>query len=191
MATLSSTVTRLLRSWKNGNENALNEVINRVYADLILKARAIRCSMVPDLALETGDILHDSYTRIRKQRNRSFNNKTHFINRCGGLIRLTILDKVRAFARRRDREVDVERPEVLERGQEGSFERMFLLVDGLAILVDEHPQPGRAAALSLLGESDKEIAEKLGCSPRTVRRHRLFARAWFEDYWATGECCEA
>lgn len=191
MATLSSTVTRLLRSWKNGNENALNEVIQRVYNDLYQKARVLRCSMVPDLALETGDILHDSYTRIRKQRNRSFNNKTHFINRCGGLIRLTILDKVRAFARRRDREVDVEQPEVLERGQEGSFERMFLLVDGLAILVKEHPQPGRTAAWSLLGHSDKEIAEKLGCSTRTVRRHRLFARVWFEDYWATGECCAA
>ena len=191
METLPGTVTRLLRSWELGNENALNEVINRVYKDLHLKARALRCSMAPRFAFETGDILHDAYPRIRAQQNRSFNNRTHFINRCGGLFRYAILDKIRAVLRRREHEVEVEQPEDLERKQDESLERMFDLVDGLSILIKQHPGPGHAAAFYLLGHSDDDIAKALDCSPRTVRRRKHFVRTWFRRYWATGECCES
>lgn len=191
MATLPGTVTRLLRSWKHGNENALNEVFNRVYDDLHVKARVLRCSMAPRFAFETGDIVHNAYPRIRNQRNRSFNNRTHFINRCGGLFRLTILDMIRAILRRREHEVEAEQQEDLEKKGEQSLERMFDLVDGLSILIKQHPGPGHAAALFLLGHSNDEIAEALGCAPRTVRRHKDFVRTWFRRYWATGECSEA
>ncbi len=178
---------RLLRRVRDGDGDALNELVPLVYGELQEVARAQRRRWRGGAPIQTTSLLHEAYIRLAGQEEPDWQNRAHFLAVAATAMRQILIDHARrrsAKKRGGDRtKIDFDEIEALiaSPGQEleARDEALLLLDDAMKRLADVSERPVRILECRFFaGMTIPETAEALGTSPSTVSRGWHMARTW-------------
>jgi RNA polymerase sigma factor (TIGR02999 family) len=176
----SLSITQLLTAWSGGDEEALRELMERVYGELCRIAAGYLRSERADHTLEVSALVHEAFLRVRDQRAVSWHNRLQFFALAARVMRRILLDYARrsAYAKRGG---GAPRLPLLE-GALAAAERPPLLcaLDGaLSELASFDEELARIVELRFfVGLTAEQIASLLGVSVPTVTRRWRVARGW-------------
>jgi RNA polymerase sigma factor (TIGR02999 family) len=173
-------VTRLLRDWRNGNRDALDQLMPLVYYDLRRLARRHMRHQAPGHTLQTTAVVNEAYLRLIDQPGIDWQDRAHFFAVAAQAMRYLLVDHARSqhAAKRGGAAQHMELDEVAVIAPERSAE-MLALDEALGRLAALDPRQGQIVELRYFGGlSLEETAEVMGISSITVRREWGKAKAW-------------
>jgi RNA polymerase sigma factor (TIGR02999 family) len=175
----SSCVTELLVRWKNGDEQALNDLLRIVYPDLRRLANQHLRKERPDHTLQSTALVHEAYLRLEKQGVVKFENRSHFLAICSQLMRQILVEYARGRrTAKRDGGVKLALDDVVVAARNRGAD-LVALDDALNQLAKLDAQQARIVELRFFGGlSIEETADVVGVSPATVKRDWAAARIW-------------
>ncbi len=187
MLASSLDLTRMLAEWRDGDEQALEELLPEVYGELRRLASSYLRREQSGFTLETHDLIHEAFLRLLDARQIDWQNRGHFFAVVARLMRRVLVE----HARRRTtgkRGGDAEKV-VLDEMPDLSLERsreLLALDQALDELAATLPEISQVVEQRYFGGmTHEEIAELLGQSKTTVRRRWRRAKAWL--YLRLGE----
>jgi len=176
MADDPTNVTGLLIAWRKGDQQAYEELVPLVYAELRRLAASCLRRDRPDHTLQPTALVHEAYLRLNRGAPPECENRAHFLAIAARAMRQILLEhaRKRATAKRSrpqdtavDRQIDME----LE-----TFLQVHQSLDRLAIR-DE--RKARIIELRYFGGlTNDEVALYLETSVSTVERELHFAKLW-------------
>ena len=171
-------ITRMLRSWQQGDQAALGELLPVIYEELRGLARRSLRGERADHSLQATALVHEAFLRLVRQEGSNFSDRAHFFGAAARLMRQILVDHARArLAEKRGGGV----VRVTFDGEEAveSDEALIALDEALTALAAEDPQQARLVELRYFsGLTIEETAVLLQTSPATVKRSWATARAW-------------
>lgn len=177
----ASDVTQLLLAWRQGDPDALDRLLPRVYAALRRLAHArMRAESPGGQTLQTTGLVHEAYVRLVDGTQVAWQNRAHFYAVCARLMRRILVDRARA-RRSRKRGGDARQVPFGEwlGAVPAQDEALLALDEALGRLSASDPRKGRVVELRYFGGlTVEETAEALGVSPETVLRDWKVARLW-------------
>jgi len=189
MVLLPNDVTQLLVAWGDGDQNARDQLMPLVYAELHrLAHRHIRKER-PGHTLQTSALVNEAFLRLVDQRDVLWQSRAHFFSIAAQMMRRILVDyaRKRQFAKRGGRALQVTLDEELLATKERSAE-VVCLDDALIELATIDERKSRVVELKFFGGcSIEEIAEVLGVSPGTVMRDWTLAKAWLRSAMSKSE----
>ncbi len=174
-----NTVTRLLKDWRAGNQQALDQLAPIIYDQLHRLARNSLRREHPGHTLSTTDLVHEAYLRL-VDANVEWNDRVHFYSVAARVMRRVLVD----YARAQDREKrggGAERVSFKEASIMGNSPSVALLDldEALDRLAARDQRKSEIVELLFFGGlTYDETAEALGISPATVDRELRMAKAW-------------
>lgn len=173
-------ITQLLRATERGDVHAAEALLVEVYQELRRTAAYKMAGGPAGQTLQPTALVHEAWLRLGPPGERRWDNRGHFFAAAAEAMRNILIDKARR--RRRIRHGgEQERVEFdeLELVAPEADERMLQVHDALDQLVGIDPIKAEIVKLRFfVGFTDREVAEALGLSERTVERHWAFAKAW-------------
>ena len=172
-------ITQILDRIAEGNQQAIDELVPLVY-DQMRQIAAGALRREPAGGCDPTELVHETYLRMIGNENLAWKSRSHFYGACAVVIRRILVDQARSRSRQK-------------RG--GQFEKVILEANDLAkpesdvdlVALDEAMQeleqlsPRQAKLVELRffgGLTEKEAAEVLQVSRRTVGGDWAMARAW-------------
>jgi RNA polymerase sigma-70 factor, ECF subfamily len=177
---VSPDTTQLLQAWAGGDEQALEELVPRVYCELRRLAGKLLKNERKGETLQATDLVHEVYVRLIEVTRLDWQHRAHFFAVSAGLMRRILVDRARrrSAAKRGGKKVVVDLDERLDLSSTRSRE-LIALDDALSTLSAIDARRARIVELRFFGGLDvKETAEVVGLSPETVMRDWKLARAW-------------
>jgi RNA polymerase sigma factor (TIGR02999 family) len=177
---LDGEITDLLKAWSGGDEGALGQLSDHVYAELRLMARRHMRNERAGNTLQTTALVHEVYLRLVGVTRVESQQRAQFFAMAARMMRRILVDGARARAahKRGDREVQVNFDEAAIVSPQPDRSTLAL-DDALAAFAQIAPRQARVVELRYFGGlNEEEIVEVLKVSPRTVRRDWEFARVW-------------
>jgi RNA polymerase sigma factor (TIGR02999 family) len=171
-------LTRLLNNATGGDTVSLNQLYDLVYAEL--RAIAVRkmASERPGHTLQPTALVHEAYLRLGGAEQFKFENRAHFFAAAAEAMRRILVDSARRHSQLK-RGGDREHVELNETRIAAPFEdeKLLLVNEALDDLAREDPMKAEVVKLRyFVGLKHQEIADALGVSEPTVRRHWAVAR---------------
>ena len=175
-----SDVTRLLNAVEQGNPKAAEELLPLVY-DELRKLAAAKMAQQPDgQTLQATALVHEAWLRLVDGPSRQYASRRHFFAAAAQAMRHRLIERARRKLRERHggvlQRVDVEDVEIAAPADDERLLQINAALEELALLA-----PEKAEVVKLrffVGLDEKEIAELLNLSPRTVERYWSYAKAW-------------
>lgn len=175
----SKSVSQLLLKWKDGDQEALKDLVPVVYAELRRLARHFLRSENPAHTLESKALVHEVYVRLADRSPLQLQNRAHFFAVASHLMRQILVD----YARRRHRakrgggwKIPLDETLLIPGGRDMD---LVALDDALNELSRLDPQQSRIVELRFFtGLSIAETAQVLAISPATVKRDWATAQLW-------------
>jgi RNA polymerase sigma-70 factor, ECF subfamily len=183
MAGTGGPVTLLLAQVREGDQEAVNQLVPLVYDELRRMAGAYMQRERPGHTLQATALVNEAYVRLTGDRNPQWQNRAHFFAIAAHTMRQVLLE----YARRRHagkrggadaRKVDLT-PELFL--SDCKLEQVLAIDEVLTRLSEMDPQQGRIVELRFFGGLNvDETAEAMGISERTVKREWRLAKAWLD-----------
>ena len=174
-------MTRLLRAWSDGEENAFEQLVPLVYTDLHRMALRYMTGERANVTLQPTALVNEIFLRLLGWDQARWQNRQHFFGVSAQLMRRVLVD----IARRRNAErrgggdvvrVPLDELELAALEPDADLVAIDAALQQLAI---EHPRKAQVVELRFFGGlSTEETAETLDVSVRTVHNDWIFARAW-------------
>ncbi len=179
----TSEATQLLIDWTDGDKDAVDALFPLVYEELRDIAHHRLQRWRPGHTIQTTALVHDAYLRLTDQTRLDWSDRAHFLALASRAMRNILVD----YARRKNAQ------------KRGGGAPHFSLAEqhigtqrGVELLISLDQALDRMAALNerlcrvvecrfFAGLRDRETAQALGVSVRTVRRDWAKARAWLYD----------
>ena len=187
-------ITTLLRAHVDGDPDALQQLLPRVYDELRRIARARLRRERADHTLSTSEVVHEAFLELMPMDRVDWQSRAHFFAVASRAMRNVLVDHaVRRGTAKRGGGVRAEPlHDLLEEqlaAEERSLDDLIAINDALARLEQLDPRKARVVECRFFGGlSLEETAEALGSSHATVSRDWAFARAWLhKELAATGE----
>ena len=173
-------VTDLLIAWRQGDQNALAQLIPLVHDELRRIAHGYLAAERADHTLRTTALVNEAYLRLVNTSRVQWQDRAQFFGAAAGSMRRILVD----YARRYQAEkrgggrgvlpLDEEHVLIEERAEslialDEALERLGAMDARLCRVVE---------CRYFAGLSDDETAEVLGVTSRTVRRDWVKARGW-------------
>ena len=180
MARAPGDVTQLLADLKDGRPDSASQLIPLVYDELHRLARRQMRHERPDHTLQATALVHEAYLRLVNQRQRTWQNRAHFIAVAAQVMRRILVDYARArrTLKRGSAPHKVPLEEALFFTEEQSDD-LVSLDEALERLAQFDERQSRVVELRFFGGlTVDETAEVLGISSKTVERDWTMARAW-------------
>ena len=183
METSSDEVTRLLRDWGNGNQQALEKLVPLIYSELRQIAHKCLYRERPGHTLQTTALVHEAYLKLIDQRDARWQNRAHFFAIASQAMRRILMDNAR-------RHTAVKRGGPAENLPLDEAANISLEPDPILLPLDEaltklakiDPQQSRIVELRFFGGlTIEETAEVMSLSIDTVKREWAMARAWLRQ----------
>lgn len=170
-------ITRLLREAAEGDSAAVDRVYPLVYEELRRLARAQLHRVGGPATLTPTALVHEAYLKLGGGSPLAAENRTHFIRIAARAMRQVLVDQARQ-RKAHKRGGDLEPVTLLEghRPLQVDFTDMLALDEAIASL--DPRQREIVIARFFGGLEEREIAELMEISERTVRREWVKARAW-------------
>ncbi len=176
----TSDVTRLLRAYSEGREEALNEVIPLVYETLRRVARRQLRGERRDHTLSSAALVHEAYLELARLGDVEWQDRRHFLGAAAQTMRHVLVDyAVRRKAQKRGGDLKKVPFEEAILQSEDQLEDVISLNDALTRLEDLDDRLVRVVECRYFaGLTIDETAEALDVSDATVSRDWTRARAW-------------
>ena len=181
-------ITSLLVAWSDGDEDALEDLMPKVYAELEMIAGRYLRQERADHTLATGALVHEAYLRIVDLDRMRFTDRAHFFAVSAKIMRHILVDHARHVARlkRGGDQQKVPLEDALHAAQEQAPD-LVALDDALRALAATDAEQAKVVELRYFGGLNRnEIAEVLGISSATVTRRWRTARARLYRYLIQG-----
>lgn len=176
-------VTALLIAFRDGDENAFQQLVPLLYDELRRVARAQLARHRPGLTLDATGLVHELYMKMADQNRLGATDRNHFLAIAARAMRQVIVDRARrrtAAKRGGDaEEIPLEdAPEIPIR----EAREMVGLDEALSRLANKSPRLAQVVECRFFaGYSEEETAQTLGISVRSVQRDWMRARAWLKE----------
>jgi RNA polymerase sigma factor (TIGR02999 family) len=166
-------IAELLAAARQGQQAAVAQLCQFLYQDLRQIARARLRAHQPVTLLDTTALVHESFLRLAKLGRVEINDRNHFLGYAARVMRSVIVDFVRA--RQAERRGGDQLQVTLSTDIAGSVAATEDDVLRISEALDELARVDARAVQVVemryfAGMSEKEIAEALGVTDRTVRR---------------------
>ena len=175
-----SDVTRLLNAVEQGDPKAAEELLPLVYEELRKLAAAKMAQQPGGQTLQATALVHEAWLRLVDGPDRQYASRRHFFSAAAQAMRHLLIERARRKLRERHggvlQRVDVDDVEIAAPADDERLIQINAALEELALLA-----PDKAEVVKLrffLGLDEKEIAELLKLSPRTVERYWSYAKAW-------------
>ena len=176
-----SDVTQLLSAIDAGDPKAADQLLPLVYEELRRLAAAKMAHEKAGQTLQATALVHEAWLRLAgAEEQKAWNSRGHFFGAAAEAMRRILVDRARQKARARHggelERVDLEHVTV---ATGDSDDTVLAIHEALEKLALESPQKAEIVNLRYFtGLEHAEIAEVLGVSVPTVRRHWAYARSW-------------
>jgi RNA polymerase sigma-70 factor (ECF subfamily) len=173
-------VTQLLKAWGNGEQQALDQLIPLVYAELHRLAHRYMERERSAHLLQPTALVHEAYERLVNLKDVSWQNRAHFFGVSAQLMRRILVDYARSrrYSKRGGewRQVPLNEAVAVFRDRRTDI---VALDDALHTLAEIDPRKGSVVEMRFFGGlSIKEVAEVLKVSQETVLRDWRLAKVW-------------
>ncbi|MGB7068046.1 MAG: ECF-type sigma factor [Pyrinomonadaceae bacterium] len=176
----TSDATELLLAWSDGDRSALERLFPIVYVELRKVAEVFLRRKNPDHSLQSNILVNEAYARLVNPDKVRWQDRSRFLAMSARLMRRVLVDLARA--KKRVRRGDSQVQLAANAKVQPPFDRdldVIALDEALSRLTKLNRRHGKIVEMRYFaGLTDKEIAEELGISSRTVRRNWSVARAW-------------
>ncbi|MEM8932851.1 MAG: ECF-type sigma factor [Acidobacteriota bacterium] len=182
-------VTRLLRSWSQGDQGALERLMPLVYDSLRGVAGRFLGGERPDHTLQAAALVHETYLRLLVLDRIDWRDRAHFYSLCARFMRRILVDHARRTrADKRGGEiVRVTLDDADDVVDEVRPSDLLALEAALEALAELDAEAARIVELRFFGGLNRdEIAEVTASSSATVTRRWRMARAWLRAELAGG-----
>jgi RNA polymerase sigma factor (TIGR02999 family) len=176
-----SEVTQLLEAIHAGQPTAADQLLPLVYGELRKLAAAKMAQEKPGQTLQATALVHEAWLRlVGAEEQGAWNNRGHFFGAAAEAMRRILVDRARQKARIRHggglERLDLEHVTL---ATEDSDDTVLAIHEAIEKLARESPQKAKIVTLRYFtGLEHAEIAQVLGVSEPTVRRHWTYARSW-------------
>jgi len=176
-------VTDLLIAYRDGHQQALNQLVDLLYDELHQLAHVQAQRRHPADSLQTTALINELYCRLAEHDAPSWKDRSHFYAACATTMRHLLVDAARR--RLREKRGGGDRLFTLDEGrvQAASSPESMVELDGLMDKLAKRD----ARMVSVFecryfgGFTTCETAEILSLSERTVERNWARARAWLQS----------
>lgn len=174
-----SEVTLLLEAVGQGEEAASEKLLPLVYDELRHLATSRMAREEGGQTLQPTALVHEAWLRLTSQKERTWNNRAHFFRVAALAMRRILVDRARHKASLKcggnAQRMNIDDLDLCEASPD---DRILLIDEALGRLESQDPESARIVTLKFFGGfTNKEIAETLGVTERTVERHWAYARA--------------
>jgi RNA polymerase sigma factor (TIGR02999 family) len=176
----SAEVTKLLKAWGSGDEDALVRLTGRVYPELRLMARRYMKDEAQGNTFQATALVHEVYLRMVDVTNVEWQARAQFFAIAAQMMRRILVDAARTRGSRRHGriplKIDLNESAVLSPAPDRSI---LALDEALIAFAKVAPRQAKVVELRYFGGlTEEEIVAALKISPRTARRDWDFAKAW-------------
>ena len=174
-------VTALLRAWRSGDNQALDQLTSLVYGELHRLAQRHMSRENPDHILQSTALISEVYLELVKLREIDWQDRSHFFGLCSQLMRRTLAGYARSrlYLKRGGEAQQVPFDENLGVPDRDPGAVLIALDDALRDLAAFDERMSQVVQLRFFGGfSIQETAEALSISERTVRREWESAKVW-------------
>jgi RNA polymerase sigma factor (TIGR02999 family) len=175
----SGEVTALLAAWSAGDQAALERLTPLVYTELRRLARRYMRGERAGNTLQTTALINEVYLRLVDVKSVDFQVRGQFFAVCAQMMRRILVDAARARGAQK-RGGGVEKLNIEEIAlAEPNDDSVLALDAALEEFAKMAPRQAKIVELrSFGGLAEKEIAQIMGLSTRTVERDWIFAKSW-------------
>jgi RNA polymerase sigma factor (TIGR02999 family) len=176
----SNQVTQLLVRWREGDRDALEELMPLVYDELRRLARHYLRQERGDHTLQSTALVHEAYLRLAGQNPPQWQNRAHFFGIAARVMRQILVEYARGrnTAKRGGDACRLTLDDSIALPQQSDVD-VVELDRALTELSELDEQQGRIVELRFFaGLTIEDTSEVLGISPATVKRDWVSARAW-------------
>ena len=176
----TSEITQILQDWNDGDETAKEQLLPFVYDELKRQARFLMAAERADHTLQPTALVHEAFLRLSEQTGIDWQNRSHFYGIASRLMRQILVDHARlhATAKRGSNAIHFS-IEDLQIPVEDRADSILVLNEVLEQLEKFDEQQAKIVEMRFFGGmNNREIAESLDISERTVGREWLAARLW-------------
>jgi RNA polymerase sigma factor (TIGR02999 family) len=173
-------VTVLLKAWSDGDQAALGRLMDHVYKELRHIARRYLRNERAGNTLQTTALVNEAYLRLVDVNSIEWKQRAQFFAIAARMMRRILVDAARARGSHKRGggavKVNVDEAPVLSPERDASLVALDEALEAFSKLA---PRQAKVVELRYFGGlSEKETAEALKISARTVSRDWDFARAW-------------
>ena len=176
----SNQVTTLLYRWREGDREALEQLMPLVYEELRRLAHYYLRQERSDHTLQSTALVHEAYLRLAGQKTPEWQNRAHFFGIAARIMRQILMEyaRGRGAAKRGGGACKITLDEDFKAPDEIGVD-VVALDKALNELSEIDEQQGRIVELRFFGGlTIEDTSEVLGISPATVKRDWVTARAW-------------
>ena len=173
-------ITGLLHSWKDGDQEALRQVVTLAYDELRAIATGYLHRGGGGNTLQATGLVHELYLKLAQVRGATLKDRRHFYTFAAQLMRMILIDYSRQ-AKALKRPSSAARVPLHEEMAwiDAASEEMLALNAALDELETSNERKVRVVELRFfLGCTNEETADLLGVSRATVERDLEFTTAW-------------
>ena len=186
MADEDHEITALLKSWREGSDEAGDTLMERIHRELRKIAGGYLRRERPDPTLQATAVVHEAYIRMMPQRKVQWENRAHFFGIAAQMMRRVLVDHARK--KKAGKRTSPDGP-VLTISDEQAAANEQDPVDVLnlhtaleALAEIDHRQARMVEQRYFAGLTVEEIATATKCSPATVKRELASAKEWLRQY---------
>ena len=186
-------VTKLLRAWSSGDQQALEKLTPLVYEELHRRARHYVARERPGHTIQTTALINEVYLRLVDFRGVTWQDRAHFLAVCARMMRRILTDVARSrnYQKRGGAAQHVTFDEQLFVTGESPAD-LVALDDALNGLAGVDQRKSQVVELRFFGGlSVQETAEVLKVSEETVKRDWRLAKLWLLREMSGGEARDA
>jgi RNA polymerase sigma-70 factor (ECF subfamily) len=175
-------ITELIADVRRGDDAAAEDLFRRVYRELRQIAAHYMRRERQDHTLQATALVHEAYLRMLKERDVSYENRSHFFGVAANVMRRILVDHARAHraGKRGGRYMKV----ALEDAPAIAVENCDYIIEVDRALERLATLDARQAQIVELrffaGLSVEQTADIIGVTPRTIVREWRVARGWLQ-----------
>jgi RNA polymerase sigma factor (TIGR02999 family) len=180
MGEAAEQVTEILSAMGAGDEQAAEKLLPLVYDQLRHLAAAKMAQQPPGQTLQATALVHEAWLRLAGGKLPHWENRKHFFAAAAQAMRHVLIERARRKLRARHggewQRVELDAVDIPVPADDERLLQIDAALDELAAIA-----PEKAEVVKLrffVGLDEKETAELLHLSPRTVERYWRYAKAW-------------
>jgi len=173
-------LTQILQAVERGEENSSERLLPLVYDELRRLATIKMSRESEHQTLQPTALVHEAWLRLAAAEEAQWQNRGHFFAAAAEAMRRILIER----ARRRSRlkhgggqvRLDVQELELADTTPD---EKVLLINEALERFQTEDPEKARVVVLKFFGGlTNREVAESLNVTERTIERQWAYAKAW-------------